>query len=135
MSTCTDSGPDDGHYGRTPAQAYDERPAKGGGNYEEGVPNGADIPSIARRLNPDSPEGAAPPSQQLPDGFPPDLPAPEPFSAAGESPCVSRASPASFLFNPFNVCAGESPCFFHESPVSFLCFPLNVIAQVLPSQH
>ena len=72
-------------HSRTPAQAYDERPAKGGGNYEDGAPNGADVPSIARRLNPDSPEGAPAPSHQLPDGFPPDLPAPEPFSAAGLS--------------------------------------------------
>ncbi|KAK9862466.1 hypothetical protein WJX84_003280 [Apatococcus fuscideae] len=67
---------------RTPAQAYDERPARGGGTYEDGAPNGADVPSIARRLNPDSPEGAATPSPQLPEGFPSDLPAPEPFSAA-----------------------------------------------------
>ncbi|KAK9826624.1 hypothetical protein WJX74_006438 [Apatococcus lobatus] len=76
-----DGGPMESH-SRTPAQAYDERPAKGGGNYEDGAPNGADVPSISRRLNPDSPEGAPPPSHQLPDGFPPDLPAPEPFSAA-----------------------------------------------------
>lgn len=94
---------------RTPAQAYDERPAKGGGNYEDGAPNGADVPSIARRLNPDSPDGAPAPSHQLPDGFPPDLPAPEPFSAAG----LSLQHPTElFRMSRRSCCLGDSQSLF-----------------------
>ncbi|DBB10866.1 TPA: hypothetical protein ACH3X3_007335 [Trebouxia sp. C0006] len=73
---------EDSNSDRTPAQAYDDRPARARGSYtgNDDDPPTLPDPVAAPRARPDQPP--APPKEHLPEGFPPDLPAPEPLPLA-----------------------------------------------------
>ncbi|KAL3152527.1 hypothetical protein ABBQ32_001559 [Trebouxia sp. C0010 RCD-2024] len=73
---------EDSSSSRTPAQAYDDRPARARGSYTGNDDDPPTLPDPGAGPKAAANQAPAPAPEHLPPGFPPDLPAPEPIPPA-----------------------------------------------------